>query len=502
MASEEQTEQQTSEEKKQFSPHVRKYPKRRHRFSYRATVIIAFIAIAIVTASLSIGVVAFIWNMYFQTYAASNIEDLAASTANRISDRYEGRLEFDDDVLIPARQAAEASDDLGVRVLSPDGQIIFDSSEVLDEERQAHYVEPSAATQIALAEIKSYGKNVGSVRVWAYGSEALLSSVDKAFQRNIYTALFLAAVISLVIASLLGIVFARYLVSPVNQITNTAKELSEGKLSARTDMRGNDELSHLGETLDAMAASLEKDRQLERRLTSDVAHELRTPLMAIQATIEAMIDGVYEADEERLIQVNTEVQRLSRMVSALLKLSRLENRSQPLNEGVVEVGDLIEGIVISHEVFVEDSGLKLTSNIEKDIKVMCDRDLIRQAVSNLISNAVRYTEEGGSINVSVRREGAMAVIDVTDTGIGLSPEEEKMVFSRFWRADAGRAKESGGLGIGLALVKEIVDRHGGKVSARGKVGAGSTFSIFLPLYDEEASLKQAKSALKAFEKRL
>ncbi|MDR0513933.1 MAG: ATP-binding protein, partial [Coriobacteriaceae bacterium] len=150
------------------------------------------------------------------------------------------------------------------------------------------------------------------------------------------------------------------------------------------------------------------------------------------------------------------------------------------------VGELTAGIIATHEAFVTDSGLSLEFQADKDVYVFGDADMIRQATANLISNAVRYTPEGGNINVRVKRGDIMATIAVQDSGIGLTPEEAKMVFSRFWRADAGRNRESGGLGIGLAVVKEIVDRHGGWVHVDGRPNQGATFTIYIPLYDEEA----------------
>jgi len=291
--------------------------------------------------------------------------------------------------------------------------------------------------------------------------------------------------VAILLASCIGFLFARGLVRPINRMSKTATAITEGDLSARTGLRGEDEISRLGETFDEMAEAVEKDRELERRLTTDVAHELRTPLMAIQATVEAMIDGVYEPDEERLNTVNSEVQRLGRLVDALLKLSRLENRSTPMKEEKVNVGQLIAGIVATHEMFVADSGLTLNYHADDDVFVLGDPDMIRQATANLISNAVRYTKEGGRIDVTVGKGDLMASIAVKDTGIGLSPEEAKMVFSRFWRADAGRNRDVGGLGVGLAVVKEIVDRHGGWVKVEGEKGKGACFTIYLPLYAEE-----------------
>ncbi|MCD8316846.1 MAG: HAMP domain-containing histidine kinase, partial [Eggerthellaceae bacterium] len=251
---------------------------------------------------------------------------------------------------------------------------------------------------------------------------------------------------------------------------------------------------------DEMAEAGEKDRELVRRLTTEVAHELRTPLMAIQATVEAMIDGVYEADEERLVTVNSEVQRLSRLVDALLKLSRLENRSTPFKEEKINVGKLINSIIVSHEIFVQDSGLTLSYEAEDDVYILGDPDMIRQATANLISNAVRYTPEGGSIDVRVYKRDFMASIAVKDTGIGLTKDEAKMVFSRFWRADEGRNRESGGLGIGLAVVKEIVDRHGGWVQVEGEKGKGACFTIHIPLYNEQEVMQKEKEEARAARK--
>ena len=249
-----------------------------------------------------------------------------------------------------------------------------------------------------------------------------------------------------------------------------------------------------------MAESVEKDREPIRISITDVAHELRTPLMAIQSTVEAMVDGVFDADEERLETVNSEVQRLSRLVNSLLKLSRLENRANSMKEEVVDVGELIASLISTHEAFVADSGLTLEYVAEKGVRVLGDADMIRQATANLISNAVRYTPEGGNITVRVKKGDIMASIAVQDTGIGLSSEEAKMVFSRFWRADAGRNRESGGLGIGLAVVKEIVDRHGGWVQVEGKKDEGACFTIHLPLYDEARAKSKERTQQKQQQK--
>lgn len=472
--------------------------------SYTARVTLAFALIAAMTALVAIGVVSFVWEQHFQTYTRDNMESVATITAEQIADRYEESGRFDGETVLPARTMLAMTPGIGIRVVNntvpydadSTTSVPFDSTRIASKSSQGGLGNTSLAPknpspdQMATATIEVDGQAVGSVNVWVLGSDTLLRSADEEFRNNSYQAMAIATVVAIVLASCCGFLFARGLVNPINRITKTAKEIKEGNLSARTELRGDNEIAELGKTFDEMAESVEKDRELERRLTTDVAHELRTPLMAIQSTVEAMVDGVFEADQERLETVNSEVQRLGRLVSALLSLSRLENRSTPMKEEVVDVGELISSIVATHEAFVADSGLTLTYEMEKNVLVKGDADMIRQATANLISNAVRYTPEGGHITVKVSRGDIMAAISVRDTGIGLTPEECKMVFSRFWRADAGRARASGGLGIGLAVVKEIVDRHRGWVQVEGKKDEGACFTIHIPLFDPEAEARQ------------
>lgn len=461
---------------------------------------VAFAMVAGITAALTITVVALVFGAYFASYTSDNMKAVANFAAERISEEYSYVRSMASVNYGLVMENLQLSEDAGLMVLDSEGNTLYDSS-VVDGLTGAKGEGPSAASQVAIAAVTYGGQEVGSVRIWIYGSDVLMNRLDIAFRNNTYHALLMAGATSVIVATLIGLWFSRSLIRPVRKISEAAQEISEGNLSARTGMRGGNELSRLGEQFDAMAESIEKDRQMEMQLTSDVAHELRTPLMAIQATVEAMLDGVYDTDPEHLSLIESEVRRLSRLVDALLKLSRLERRSQPMNEEVCDIGELAEAVVVSYEMLVQDSGLSIESHVAATVKAVCDKDMVKQAVANLISNAVRYTPEGGRIDVTVRKEDGWAVIDVSDTGIGLSPDEEKMVFSRFWRADSDRGRKSGGLGIGLSVVKEIVSQHKGQIKAKGEKGVGSTFTIMLPAYDEEASRKQARAAIRAFEMR-
>lgn len=302
---------------------------------------------------------------------------------------------------------------------------------------------------------------------------------------EMFFAVFVAGFIALVLSTVLGLYFASGIARPVQRISDTADAIKEGNLSARTNLKGEDQLGQLGQRFDEMADAIERDRNLERQLIGDVAHELRTPLMAIQATVEAIQDGVFEADEEHLNTISVETRRLGRLVEALLHLNRLENGTTEIKSDLVNLSSVCIGLSTTHEALVDSSGIMFFTNITPNVMIIGDKDLISQAVANLLSNALRYTPENGMVQLDLTRENGYAKISVRDTGIGIAEEDVKKVFSRFWRADEARQSVNGGLGIGLALVKEVVDQHRGSVSVSSKLGEGSVFTIRIPLAPQD-----------------
>ena len=320
---------------------------------------------------------------------------------------------------------------------------------------------PTDSDSVANVEIvTSSGEHVGQVKLWAIGSDALLTKADSAFREKTFNAMALAAVVAICISVVIGSLVSRMLTKPIHRITSTAKQIRDGDLSARTGLRGDDEIDQLGETFDEMATSLEKDMKHEKRLTSDVAHELRTPLMAMLATVEAMQDGVYPTDDEHM-----------------------ENSTAPLNLEPVDMVPFVRSIVNAQERLFVDRDLRLRFADETqghDDVVEADSDMITQCVINLMSNAMRYTPEGGWVVVSVLSDRKHVSIAVSDTGIGIAKDDLSRIFGRFWRADASRAREAGGLGVGLAVTKQIVERHHGYISVESELGKGTTFTIHLP----------------------
>lgn len=481
-SSEELSEFPRMEEKKGFT------------ISFTKRVMLVSIAVSLITIISSVVVLSAVWNQHFQSYTRENVQRVADATASAIADGYEqSQGDWYGGALSAATSASSLYDSVYLQVRTNDGTIVYDdrANDVLGSVNIKE-----DGSNVASAPIIVEGEKVGTVLVRVPGSETLLTKFDEDFRDKSYNAMIFAAVIALIIAMVMGAIFARAIVAPVKKITNAAKALKEGDYSARTGMNGSDEIARLGNMFDLMADSVEANRKLERRLVTDVAHELRTPLMAIQSTVEAMIDGVFEPDEERLETLNSEVQRLSRLVDALLKLSRLESRTKPIEQKKVDLTEMLSAVVQTHQAYIHDAGLNLEFEYDPHVYVFGDADLLRQATANLISNAVRYTPEGGTITIMARKGDLMGQIVVKDTGIGLTPEEAKLVFQRFWRADSGRARATGGLGIGLSVVKEIVDQHNGWVCVEGKPNEGACFTIYIPLYSENSRKRNTKRGSK------
>lgn len=473
---------------------------------YTVQIVVTFALIALLTAGVGLLVLTSVWNEHFQSYTRENIQELADTTAEAIEARYQQSnadtiSQIENGVVIeyppltiedvsPASSAHQLKQSLAVQVRSNTGSVLYDSSAVTTGENAIDFDSSQAESRddsgsVTVSPIIVNGHRLGSVRMWVYGSEVLLSKSDQEFRTQSYMAMFVVMIVSAAIASLIGLLFARGLVNPIRRMTTTADAIRKGDLTARNHLEGHNEVAELGNTFDEMAESIQNERELEHRMITDVVHELRTPLMAIKSTVECIIDGVFEPDAERLATINSEVDRLSRLVDALLKLSRLESGETPLNREVINLGEMIRPLISVHEAFVKDRGLELIYEAEDNVMVYGDSDMLRQATANLISNAVRYTPAPGTITVSVKKDedDEMALIAVQDTGIGLTPEERKKVFRRFWRAEESRKRESGGLGIGLSVVKEIVDRHGGWVQVEGEKNVGACFTIHVPLYD-------------------
>ena len=468
--------------------------------SFSSRLILSFALTAIMTAALLVAVLGVVWEGQFQSYTRDNMERMASNTATMLARAYEAAGGWGASTNQVVSAASAQVSDVGIQVLNANGTIIYDdtwpaSADTGEDGAPSVSLAPAAPESAVTAPVQAGGQRVGTVRVWAFGSDALLTKSDAAFRKNSYGAIAAAACAAMLLACIMGVFISRSLSKPIRRIAQAAKALRNGDLTARCHVDGEDEIGRLGETFDDMATSLERDLKMEHRLTSDVAHELRTPLMAMLVNVEAMQDGVLPADDEHLGLVASEVRRLSRLVDAMLRLSRIENGTTAVKLEPTDVGQLVQGLVESQEGLFKDQDLTLTYEqraSSRELTIAADPDMLKQAVINLMSNAMRYTPEGGHVFVQVGREGQDVTISVADTGIGIAEEDLSRVFSRFWRSDASRERVSGGLGVGLSLVKEIVSKHNGYIEVKSELGRGSVFTIHLPVEQPRGRSRTSK----------
>ena len=467
----------------------------RSGMSYATRMAASFALTSIMTVLVLVGVVAVVWSGAFMDYTRTNMTDIAEATAARLAAAYESSGKWSTSLLSDIADSSIVSEDIGLQVVDASGTIVYDDSwpaaavvgPAGSAPRETHGLTSSAPTDASASVTRDItlgnGTVVGQVRLWVFGSDALLGKADTAFRDRTFNAMFIASIAAVIIAVIIGIFVSRMLTNPLRRITGTAKQIRDGDLSARTGLRGDDEIDRLGETFDEMATSLEKDLKHERRITSDVAHELRTPLMAMLATVEAMQDGVLPCDDEHLETVASETRRLSRLVQQMLDLSRMENRTTPLKLEPVDLVPFVQRIVDGQQQLFMNRDLRLRFSDDtqgRSAVIEVDADMITQAVVNLMSNAMRYTPEGGWVVVSVKADRKNVQIIVSDTGIGIAKEDLSRIFGRFWRADASRAREAGGLGVGLSVTQQIVERHHGYISVESELEKGTTFTIHLP----------------------
>ncbi|EHK2442173.1 HAMP domain-containing histidine kinase [Clostridium perfringens] len=329
--------------------------------------------------------------------------------------------------------------------------------------------------------IKS-GEKIGEVRVKFYGP--IFYMQNELVFLDIVNKIILGIGVLLILAStIMGFIISKSITRPINKLMTKAKYISKGeydkKIEINTDIL---EINDLINSINNLSQSIKEQENIRKRLTGDISHELKTPLTNIQSHLEAMIDGIWEPTEERLLSVKEEAERLSSLVSDMQKLNKYDESSIKLKKDNVNISDIICFVIFQFSNLAKSKNIKIEYE-KKNINLYCDKDKITQALVNILSNAIRYSNEGSTIFIEEKLKDNKVIISIEDQGIGISEEDLKYVFERFYRADKSRTRATGGTGIGLTIVKSIVSSHGGEVKLESKLGEGSKFTIILPKED-------------------
>ncbi|MBN1284142.1 MAG: HAMP domain-containing histidine kinase [Anaerolineae bacterium] len=322
------------------------------------------------------------------------------------------------------------------------------------------------------------GKTIlGTVLV---GAEiGLYDAQQRAFLDGVVTTVSLSAVLGGVTALVVGLVIARQVTKPVLDLTRAAERIADGDLDQHVAVRSRDELGQMSQAFNRMAGEIATQQMLRRRLVDDIAHELNTPLSLMQLEIQAMLDGLQSPDEAAG-QLQRELAELHGLVADLAYLADAD-ATPALDRTPVDINDLVQEVTARFSSQAETCGLALAVTLcDAPAVLHVDPVRIGRALTNLLSNALRHTPAGGRVTVVTTCEDDAVTITVQDTGEGVPPEDLPYIWERLYRSDRSRSRDTGGRGLGLAIVRQSVEMHGGQVWVESTPGVGSRFGMRLP----------------------
>ena len=337
---------------------------------------------------------------------------------------------------------------------------------------------PLEELQIRSRDIVAHGQVVGKAVFTVLPFD---KSPENNFLKNFNRIMYYAVAVMLIIAAMIAIFMAYRISTPVLNAARRAQQISMGKYAVEGQTASDiTELQTLIESVDRLGKSLGEQEELRKRLMSDIAHELRNPVAVIKSHLEAIEDGVWEPTPERIRLTVSEVDRLSQLICEVEKLTSIEGAAHSLSFEETDVSSVVEKAALVFDPLYKNKGVGLKRDIEPGVMMQLDGAKIRQVVENLLSNALRYTDPGGSVEVSLTGGEKEMTVSVADTGIGIAAKDLPYIFERFYRTDVSRARTSGGIGIGLAIVKAIVEAHGGTIEVESEPGKGSRFIVKIP----------------------
>ena len=340
-------------------------------------------------------------------------------------------------------------------------------------------VAPLRGSRVASREVRVDNAPVGTVRVTTQDGK-LLSPEEAHLLHSLDRLHVIAAIVAVIAALVIALVLAEALSRPLRRIRRTAEEIEHGNLEARVTLSGDAEMRAVGHALNRLAETLDQEERIRKQSVADLGHELRTPVHGLLSRIEAAQDGIVADKEANLAAMHDEALRLTRLLEDLSRLTDAERPGLLLDRHPVDLAEIAKSASTRLAPRFEEAGLTLSFD-GAPVMVDGDPDRLGQIVDNLLSNARRYTERGGSVAVRVERDGTTAALEVADTGIGIAPVDLKHIYTRFWRGERSRGRATGGTGIGLAIVHELVRAHEGRIEVDSEVGSGTRVRVYLPV---------------------
>ncbi len=459
------------------------------KHNLRTKLSVSYILVAIISIVLLSVFSNYFLDKYFQEYVKQNQEQKSEEIVQSLVQLYQINGVWEDGFLEGVGVSA-LQKDLIIKIKDQDGRILWDANVhnqgkcLLIIEEMAQNMKRYHPSLDGSYEEKTYlvlhdDVVIGQVEIGYYAPYHLNES-DVEFLFTLNKVHIGVGVFSLFFALLVGGLMARRLSTPISRVTDAAQMISQGYYDDRIEEESNTiEIQQLTQSINNLALSLQSQELLRKRLTADVAHELRTPLATLQSHMEAMIEGIWEADKTRLESCHEEIMRIGRMIGGLEKLARYESENLILDKTNFDISELINRILPNFENSFKAKDIKVEFS-GGQVMVFADKDKISQVIVNLLANAFKYTPQGGRIEIHVNNIEDEIAISLRDNGIGITKDDLPYIFERFYRADESRNSLTGGLGLGLTITKAIVDAHKGKITVKSECDIGTEFVVLLP----------------------
>lgn len=368
------------------------------------------------------------------------------------------------------------TDNLFYKIYNADGQLLTDT---MNMHEMMTGMKENRDYQSDTYEVVVDENHVGTLQVFYLNK---LLGEDVSFLKSIKQNIYIAAIVTLILSFLFSMLFSKRLAGGFNQLSKAIRELQGHKAEVRVLVEElTDEMKPLGHSFNQLAHSLSKEEALRKQFTADLAHELRTPLATLRSQIEAYQDGIWEPTPKRLQQSHDELMRLVRLVNELEKLLAAENPQIKLQKTDLEAGKILTLIGGQFGPVFHEKGVTL--HVVKSAEehwFKADHDRVIQILTNIVNNALQYTPAGKNVIVEIVEKDQFVGFSVKDEGTGIAEEDLPLLYERFYRGDKSRDRKTGGIGIGLSIVKALVDAHHGDIQIESQLHAGTTVIVYFP----------------------
>jgi len=458
------------------------------KFSLKSKLIISYVLISFFLIGSLFFTTKYMFNMQFEEYIKTNIEKSSIQVVNQVISSYDNNGNPPSDMVLKNIGESALSKGLILSINNKSGSMIWCmswvdqqmcSNMIIDIEHNMEnlYFDFDGEYMEDSYDINKNGDLYGTITLGYYGP-FYYSNNDMQFLNMFNEVFIFGAILALIIAILLGIFMASRIGSPIKKVIEQTEKIESADYNGLIEFKSSTkEVDKLIHSINSLASTLGRQQTIRKRLAQNYAHELRTPLASLQSNLEAMIDGIWEPNKERLESCNEEILRLTRMLSGIDKIAEIEDNNMSLNKSTFDLLEFTNKIMLNFESYIKDKNINLI--IEgTPCNLNADKDKIGQVLINLVSNAIKYTQNNGKIIISIIDKSNVIEFSVADNGIGIDKDDIPNIFEHLYRTDKSRTSDTGGSGMGLAVVKAIVDAHQGKITVESALG--SKFSVTLP----------------------